>query len=119
MLPVERYQRFCVEKTLGTGDASVTLVTGGSGIIIVVTNIVLTCITAAAQTAYVGDTSGTVKALSIGASFTAHAQAIVQLLEGLQLTSGENLIVKPAAAGPSFHVVAEGYLLKSNVNLGA
>lgn len=119
MFPVERYQRFSVQDTLGAGDASKTLVTGGAGITIVVTTAIITCITAAAQATYVGDTSGTVKALSVAASFSQHLQASVQLLEGLKLTEGENLIIKPAAAGPSFHAVVEGYLLKSNVNLGA
>lgn len=119
MLPVEARQRFSVQATLGTGDASKTLLDVGAGVTIVVMNVTLTSLVAAAQSLYVGDTSGTVKALSAAASLTVHAQLACQLVEGLRLTEGEDLIIKPAAAGPSVHVVAEGYLLKSNVNLGA
>lgn len=118
-LPAEVYQRFSVQNTLGAADASKTLLDVGAGVTVVVMNIKATCIASAAQSVYVGDTSGTVKAISLGASFPVHGESALQLLEGLKLTEGEDLIIKPAAAGPSFHVVAEGYLLKSNVNLGA
>lgn len=117
--PAERYQRFSVQATLGTGDASKTLLAGAAGVTIVVMCVKALCLVSAAQAVYVGDTSGAVKAISLAASYTLHASNDLQLLEGLRLTEGESLIIKPAAAGPSFHVVAEGYLLKSNVNLGA
>ncbi len=119
MLPFERYQRFSVQNTLAAADSTKTLLAGGAGITIVILSVTVTGLTAAAQAVYVGDTSGTVKALSFGVSLAVNAQLAVQLVEGLRLTEGEDLIVKPAAAGPSVHVVAEGYLLKSNVNLGA
>lgn len=117
MLPVERQQRFSVQGTLGAGDASLTLLTGGTGIIICVLNAVVTCLTSAAQALYVGDTSGTVRAISLASAFPQHAQAGVNLTEGLPLTVAENLIIKPAAAGPSFHVVVDGYLTKRDTAL--
>ncbi len=114
MLPAEAYQRFSVQATLATGDASKTILDIGAGVTVVVMSLTLTCIVSAAQPVYVGDTSGTVKALSLGSAYPAHSQATLQLLEGLRLTEGEDLIIKPASAGPSVHVVAEGYLLKKS-----
>lgn len=119
-LPFELRQRFCVQATLATGDASKTLVDVGAGVTIVVTSLNVMGMVAAAQVLYVGDTSGTVKVASYPASHPAvGVSRQIELKEGLKLTEGEDLIIKPAAAGPSVHVVAEGYLLKSNVNLGA
>ncbi len=117
--PAQNYQTFSVQNTLGTGDASKMLLDVGPGVTIVVMNMSLIGLTPAAQALYVGDTSGNVRALNVAASFPAHGQLGLQLIKGLPLTEGEDLIIKPAAAGPSVHVVAEGYLLKSNVNLGA
>lgn len=110
---MENFQRFCVSATLGTGDASTTLKAAVTGFSYYITGVILTSITAAAQALYVGDSSGTVKALSVGASFTAHAQARMHTREGLKLTAGEAIVVKPAAAGPSVHVVVEGYLVRN------
>lgn len=118
-LPFEIRQRFSVALTLGTGDASKTLVDIGAGVTICVTNILMIGLVAAAQVLYVGDTSGTVKVLSVAASWPANNFINAQFNQGLALTEGEDLIIKPAAAGPSVHVVVEGYLVKSNVNLGA
>lgn len=113
MLPFEANQRFCVQATLDTGDTSKSLKAAVTGYSICVTRVDLTSITAAAQALYVGDSSGNVKAISVAASFTAHAQAHMESEEGLKLTVSEALIIKPAAAGPSVHVVATGYILKN------
>ena len=110
-LPFEIQQRFAVQATLGTGDTSATLKAAITGRKFVVTGLVVTSLVAAAQTLFVGDTSGTVKALSLAASITANQQLFFNSIEGLQLTVSEDLIVKPAAAGPSVHVFAEGYVL--------
>lgn len=118
-LPFEIRQRFAVAATLDTGDASKTLINIGAGVTIYVTNILMIGLVAAAQVLYVGDTSGTVKVLSVAASWPANTHIDAQFGQGLALTEGEDLIIKPAAAGPSVHVVVEGYLLKSSVNLGA
>lgn len=112
-LPFENYQRFCEEVTLGAADASKTIKAAVTGVQYFVTSICATCLVSAAQTVYVGDSSGTKKALSLASNFPAHSQAFTQLNEGLGLTVGEAIIVKPAAAGPSFHVVCEGYLKKA------
>lgn len=119
MLPFEAYQRFTVQDTIGAAEASKTLLDVGAGVTIVVTGLAATVIISAAQAVYVGDTSGAVKALSLAASVPAHSRFTLELKNGLRLTEGEDLIIKPGAAGPSLHVVVEGYLLKSNVNLGA
>lgn len=113
---IGQYQPFVAEVTLGAGDATKTLKAATTGVSYVVTGVYATCLVSAAQTVFVGDSSGTVKALSIAASFTLHNQVRTGPLNraGLVLTEGEALIVKPAAAGPSFHVVVEGYLKKSS-----
>lgn len=116
-LPFENYQRFCVQNTLAAGDASKTLMAAVSGVRYYVTAICATCLTSAAQSVYVGDSSGTVKALSLAASFAQHSQAFTQLQEGLALTLSEALVIKPAAAGPSFHVVVEGYSKRQDAAL--
>ena len=112
MLSLEKWQRFSVQATLGTGDSTKTLQAGGAGITIYITSLTLTSLVAAAQVLYVGDTSGTVKGLSLPASYAAANQAFLSLLQGLPLTIAEDLIIKPAAAGPSVHVVAEGYIIR-------
>jgi len=112
MLNFESEQRFCVQATLAAGDATKTLKAAIAEEQLVVTSVVVTGLTPAAQLLYVGDVSGAVKALSLAASLAANAQVSLQLIEGLKLTKGEDLIIKPAAAGPSVHVVAEGYILR-------
>ena len=109
MLPSERYQRFSKAVTLGIGDSSATIKAAVAGVTINILNVVVTCLVSAAQAVYVGDTSGTVKAINVASGFPQHGQAAAQLLEGLALTKGEALIIKPAAAGPSFHCVVEWY----------
>jgi len=108
----ESESRFCVQGTLGTGDATKVLRVALAEEQLVVVSVSLLSKVAAAQVLFVGDTSGTVKALDVAASLTAHAQLYWQMLEGLKLTKGENLVVTPAAAGPSVHVVVEGYILR-------
>ncbi len=112
MLQVEARQRFSKAVTLGTGDASKEIMPAVTGVTYHVMNVVLTCLVSAAQAIYVGDSSGTVKALSLAANFPLHSQAAIMLLEGLGITIGESLVVKPASPGPSFHAVVEGYLVK-------
>ena len=113
---IGQYQPFVIEKTLGAGDSSKELKAAATGISYVVTSVIATCLVSGAQIVYVGDSSGTIKALSLAASFTLHAQARMGPLNriGLVLTEGEALIIKPAAAAPSFHVVVEGYLQKGS-----
>jgi hypothetical protein len=114
MLPSELYQGFCVEKTLGTGDASKELIAAEAGVTICVVAATLISLVAAAQAIYVGDTSGNVKALSVAASMTANLAVMTGPHPyGLQLTKGEALIIKPAAAGPSVHVSISGYKIRS------
>lgn len=116
-LPLLVRQRFSVQDTLGAADTSKTLKDVGAGETIHVLSVTVTSLVASAQTLYVGDTSGTVKAISLGISLVVNSQAVVQLMEGLALTEGEDLIIKPAAAGPSVHVVAEGYVIKRGAAL--
>lgn len=106
-------QAFTVQATLAAADTTKTLKITAADERAVITSVILTSITAAAQTLFVGDESGTVKAISIAASLTANLQISCQLVRGLRLTVGEDLIIKPAAAGPAVHVVAEGWIEKA------
>lgn len=106
-------QRYCVEKTLGTGDTSKELMPAVTGVTYFVTNARIHCLVAAAQTVFVGDADGTNKAFNLPASFPIHSFVTLNLLEGLSMKAGQALIIKPAAAGPSMHVVVEGYLTKA------
>ena len=116
MLGLNTEQRFCAEKTLAAGDASKELVAANAAVQIVVTYVhSVGLVAAVAQTVYVGDSSGTVKVLSLPASIPVLGQehTIGPLTEGIKLTKGESLTIIPAIAGPSIHVVVEGYLLRS------
>jgi hypothetical protein len=114
MLEFEMEQKFSAQGTLAGADTSLTLKSASSVETLVVTSVILTTLTAGAQALYVGDESGTVKVLSLPASKPdAGNQASIQLLNGIALTKGEDLIVKPAAAAPNCHVVAEGYIRRS------
>ena len=118
MLPVERYQRFSTAGVLTTGQSSLTIMPAVAGYTYVVVNGTLTCLVSAAQGAYLGDSSGTKKALQIAASVTTNEQKAVQLVEGYPVTPSEALVLKPDSAGPSFHAIVEGYILKNSAVLG-
>lgn len=113
MLRAELRQRFSVAVTLGAGDVTKEVMPAVTGVQYGIINAIIICLTSAAQAVYVGDSSGTVKALSVAASYPLHGQVAAQLLEGLLLTAGESIVVKPAAAGPSFHAVVEGFIIRS------
>lgn len=112
-LPVENYQRFCKQVTLGTGDTTKEVMPAVTGVQYVLTTCSVVGLVAAAQTVYVGDSSGTNKIVSLANSFTVHAQIAIALIEGLKCVVGESIVVKPGAAGPSVHAVVEGYILKT------
>lgn len=109
----EVYQRFCKEVTLGTGDAVKEIMPAEAGVTYFVTNGRIHCLVSAAQAVYVGDNDATNKAFSVAASFPVNSQVSLNLAEGLSMKTGQSLVIKPAAAGPSFHVVIEGYLTRS------
>jgi len=113
MLPSDRNQRFAKQGTMLAADAVLTLITGVSGQTIAIVDGIITCLVPAAQGVYLGDQSGTVKALSLATSFGTTCQAIFRSSEGLRLTPGEALVLKPASAGPSMHVSVSGYYEKS------
>jgi hypothetical protein len=106
------YPYFCVQGTLGTQATTLSLKAAPGALkALRVTKLFATVITSAAQVVDVEDTSGTVHVLRLGASATAHAQYQMTLERGVQLTANEALVVTPGAAGPSVHVVAEGYTI--------
>lgn len=98
------------QATLGAGDASKTIIAApGAGKKLVVTKIIATVVTVAAQTVDIEDTSGTVEVLKLPAS--AAGQYRAEFGHGMELTTNEALIIKPAAAGPAIHVSAEAYVV--------
>lgn len=116
MLPREKNPRFCVQVTLAAVDTVQILQAAVTNRIYVVTRYVITGIIAAAQTLYLGDTSGTVKVVNLPVSIPAAGQQLTAEMEqGLPLTVSQALVIQPAAAGPSVHVLVEGYY----INVGA
>jgi hypothetical protein len=97
--------------TLGTGDTTKTLKAApGAGFGLVINDLNCTVVVAAAQLVDIEDTSGTVEVMKLGASATVNVPFNKSLSQGLPLTTNEALIIKPAAAGPSVHCVADGYI---------
>lgn len=111
---MERYQRFSTVGVLTTGQASLTLMPAVSGYTYAVVNASIVCLVSAAQGFFLGDSSGTKKALQAAVSLTTNAQLSLELTQGLELTASEALVLKPDSAGPSLHCLAEGYILKSS-----
>ena len=111
MLGFEKYRKFCAQNTMLAADTVKTIQAGGAGIQIVLTRAFVICLTAAAQTVYVGDTSGNQKILSLPASYPVNSEAWAILDIGLALTVGDDAVIKPAAAGPSFFCILEGFFI--------
>ena len=113
-IPLSTEQRFCKEVTLLAAETTHTNLTAAAAETIVVTYASIMVILGAAQTVYVGDECGTNRILSVAASLATFAPHFVgPLVEGVHLVKGEDLIIKPAAAGPEIHVVCEGYILRA------
>lgn len=112
MLPVERYQRFSTAGVLTTGQSELQVMPAVDGYQYALLNGVITCLISAAQPFYLGDASGTKKALEGAASLGANSQLAFQLLQGYELTVSESIVLKPDAAGPSLGIIAEGYIIK-------
>jgi hypothetical protein len=105
------YPSFCVEATLGTGETTHTLKAApGVNLALYVTALYATVLTAAAQVIDIEAAGAGVKVLRLAASVTKDNMFQIQLTRGLKLTSNTALVVTPGAAGPSIHVVAEGYI---------
>lgn len=95
--------------TLGAGDSTKTIKAApGAGKSLYVTKLVLSVVTSAAQAVDVEDSSGTVEILKLPASATGQWGWAMDY--SVPLTANEALVIKPAAAGPAIHVIAEGYV---------
>ena len=106
---LEIYPRFSVQDTLGAADATKVLVAGVAGRIIVVTYAKITSLISAAQVVFVGGATGPIRILSLAASFPVNTEARTELQVGIPLAVGDSLVITPASAGPSMHVVVEGF----------
>lgn len=105
----ERPENFCIEDDLLAADASRNFKAApGAGKAIVVTRMILTSVTSAAQAATV--TIGNVIVARIPASFDVGGQIRLKLEKGLTGDENQPLTITPAAAGPAFHVIFEGYV---------
>jgi hypothetical protein len=97
------------------GDASKVIKACPAGKILVVTSVFVLIRTAAAQTIDIADTSLTNKLMAFAASAAVGNYPGPSLFVGIPLVAGEDLIYKPAAAGPAGTVIAEGYLKSTGV----
>lgn len=101
-------ERWSAEATLATGDASKTLLAAKTGRSIVVTFYRARILVAAAQA--VDIKVGTVVACKFAASEAVGTESFIGPMDyGLVGQVSTALTITPAAAGPSMHVVAEGY----------
>jgi hypothetical protein len=109
---LDNYERWSAEITLGTGDTTKTLLAAPTGTrkAIVVTHCVAHVLVAAAQA--VDIKIGTVMVRRLGVSEAVGNESFVGPMDyGLIGQAATALTIVPAAAGPSVHVVAEGYYL--------
>lgn len=96
------------EVTLAASDTTKTLLAAKTGRVPVMTHMIARILVAAAQTVDIA--CGTVKYKRFGASEAVGTEAFLGPMEyGLPGVSGTAIVITPAAAGPSVHVVAEGY----------
>lgn len=110
MLPQESKEGWSAEITLGAADTTKTLLAAPTGQrkAIVVTHLVAHVLVSAAQT--IDIKVGTVVIRKLGASAGVGVETFVgPMVKGLFGQAGQALTIVPAAAGPSVHVVAEGY----------
>ena len=99
------------------GDASKTVYTvgtidpqSGTKEQVVVTGIHVFSVTAAAQIVTLQDATPGVTALKIPASWAAGSQIDFNNMGGIEMTRGQNLIIKPAAAGPAQFWIVDFYV---------
>lgn len=111
--PQEGYKNWSAEITLGAADTSKTLVAApGATQTLVCTHLVARFLVAAAQD--VDIKIGTVMLRRFKASEVVGTESFFgPMLRGIVGQLGQPLTINPAAAGPSIHVVAEGYYLPS------
>lgn len=108
--PQEQYEQWSAEITLGAADTTKTLVATPTGNrkAIVCTHLIARVLVAAAQD--VDIKIGTVLLKRIKASEVVGTEAFIgPMVRGLIGQAATALTIVPAAAGPSVHVVAEGY----------
>lgn len=102
---------------LATGDSSKTVYTvgtidpqSGRKEQVVVVGIHVFSLTAAAQVVTLQDATPGVVALKIPASWAAGSQIDFNNIGGIEMTAGQNLIIKPAAAGPGQFWIVDFYV---------
>lgn len=101
-------ENWSAEVTLLAADATKTLLAARTGRRIVVTHLVCHQIVSAAQA--VNITIGTVTVKRIGVSEAVGSEGFIGPMErGLVGDISTALLIVPTVAGPSVHVVAEGY----------
>jgi hypothetical protein len=109
-IPQETKKRWSAEITLGAADTTKTLVAapGLGTTAIVCTHLVARILVAAAQD--VDIKIGSVNLRRLKASEVVGTESFFgPMIQGIVGQAGQALTISPAAAGPSVHVVAEGY----------
>lgn len=111
-IPQEQLANWSAEITLGAGDTTKTLLAAPAapyaGRRIYVTHLHATSLIAAAQA--VDIKIGTVNVLRLVASWAVGNETFIgPMIRGLRGDVAGALVITPAAAGPSIHVIAEGY----------
>lgn len=109
-LPQETAERFSFEVTALAGDATKVLLAAKANRRPVVTYCHVIGLIAAAQAFDIQSSDGAVNVIRVGASLAVNAELFYgPLVEGVVLPIGTGIRYQPAGAGPSVHIVCEGY----------
>lgn len=109
-IPQETCERFSVEVTALAGDATKVVLAAKAGRRAVVTYCHVIGLVAAAQAFDVQSSDAAVNVVRAGASLAVNAELFFgPMIEGVVLPIGTGIRYQPAAAGPSVHIVCEGY----------
>lgn len=105
------FQQWQSQIVLGAGDATKVLKAApGAGKRLVVTKLWANVLVSAAQPVDIEGSDGTDELIKFAASAAVGTQASREFDEGWALAQNIGLRIQPGAAGPSVHVVAEGYI---------
>lgn len=110
--PQEQYEQWSAEATLLVGDATRALLAGKAGFTPFATHVTAMSLVAAAQAIDIKSGAQVIKRLP--ATFPVGNEAFAgPMFRGIKGISGAGIDIVPAAPGPSVHVVAEGYWMKT------
>jgi len=112
----QRNQPWCVGVPFLAADATKAIrVSPGAGKALVITSIVISITTSAAQAIDLEGVGGAVEVIKLPASLPVGIYSF-NLEVGIQLTANVGFSYIPAGAGPAGFIIAEGYVVSTTFN---